>query len=117
MEQLKKQLKWSKAQTKYAWAKYYEERNISHNDDIVEFEWKTKLVNIEEMENIPIHIVNELKQMIKELKKKIECPVCLTIIDGDDLKISNCGHKYCNKCYDKLEKCAICRKKWVKYVK
>jgi len=53
--------------------------------------------------------------MVEELKKEIECPVCLTIIDKDELKISNCGHKYCKTCYDELvireNKCCICRKK------
>ena len=48
--------------------------------------------------------------MVKELKKKLECPICLNIIDEGKLKIIGCGHKYCEDCLSKIDKCAICRR-------
>ena len=50
-----------------------------------------------------------MKELYKEMKKSVECPICMEII-GDKLKITNCGNKYCENCYDKLDICAICRK-------
>ena len=55
---------------------------------------------------------------MKTLKKKWNVRFCYNVIEPDDMKLTNCGHKYCKTCYDKLietnNKCAICRKiiKW-----
>ena len=38
-----------------------------------------------------------------------------TILNAVDevggLKISGCGHKYCDGCFKQIDKCAICRRK------
>jgi ariadne-1 len=34
-----------------------------------------------------------------ELKKKIECPICLENIRGTETYALGCGHRYCNKCW------------------
>jgi hypothetical protein len=52
--------------------------------------------------------------MMAELRKTIECPVCLEVIeDTSNMKISRCGHKYCKTCFDTMkerdQKCGICR--------
>jgi hypothetical protein len=107
IQQLENQLKWAKKQTAFAWAKYYEEINSSHIDDVHQY---NQIQVFTEVEDIPLHIIVEFKNMMKELKKKIECPICLEIIEGDDMKLTGCGHKYCSKCYDQIDKCAICRK-------
>ena len=57
IQQLENQLKWAKKQTAFAWAKYYEEINSSHIDDVHQYN------------QIQVFIV-EFKNMIKELKKK-----------------------------------------------
>jgi len=49
--------------------------------------------------------------MTAELKKSVECPICLDVIAVGTLKISGCGHKYCSECFPQLDKCAICRRK------
>ena len=55
---------------------------------------------------------------MKTIKKKWNVRFCYNVIEPDDMKLTNCGHKYCKTCYDKLietnNKCAICRKiiKW-----
>ena len=51
--------------------------------------------------------------MVKELNNKISCPICCEIIDPANLKLTNCGHKYCNDCFNKLEEsgyteCSVC---------
>ena len=57
------------------------------------------------------HIVEEIEKMTAELRKQIECPICLEIIEVGHLKMTGCGHKYCEECYNKIDECAICRKK------
>ena len=52
------------------------------------------------------------------LPAEIECPICFEVIQKGELEITNCGHKYCKNCYDKLvettNKCALCKKQ-IKY--
>ena len=62
------------------------------------------------VKEFPFHLLDEMSDELKDnkqMKKYVECPICLEII-GDRLKITNCGHKYCETCYDKLDSCAIC---------
>lgn len=40
----------------------------------------------------------------------IECSICLHETTEENLCITNCGHKYCDSCLDKISKCALCRK-------
>ena len=53
-------------------------------------------------------------EMYEELKRETDCPVCLETITKENCILTNCGHLYCLNCYDKLDKCAICRKKFYK---
>ena len=49
---------------------------------------------------MPPHIVSEMNELHSLLKKSVECPICLDVLD--DFVISSCGHKYCKECWDKL---------------
>lgn len=55
--------------------------------------------------NMPLNLINE---MYENSPEDIECPVCLDKIEKTELKITFCGHKYCEKCLKRLNKCAIC---------
>ena len=98
---------------KYAWAKYFNEVNTQLDTNTQHYNRMKMLVEI-----IPTHIKDEYIAMLKELKKTIECPICMNVIDNNDLQLSNCGHKYCKTCFDRIltdsNKCAICKKqlKW-----
>ena len=115
MEALQRQLTWSKRQTSFAWGKYYEEVSQSHQSDTETYH---QVANVVETETTPQFIIDELSHLLVELKMKIDCPICLDIIDAGDIGISKCGHKYCNSCLEKLKtttkSCAICRKKLCK---
>ena len=90
----------------FAWAKYYEALNDAHHNDIAHYNTAAVVVEIPEL---PKHLVDEYNALLIELHKKIECPICFEIID--ELKITGCGHKYCNGCFDRISECAICRRK------
>ena len=116
---LKKQNISLEKQRKCAWAKYYGEVNDRHEEQLQRFTHTEILIKtIEETADLPKNIVNELNDLHKELKKCVECPICYEVLDTFEL--SNCGHKYCKTCLDKLidtsNKCALCRKqlKWKK---
>ena len=117
---------------RFAWFQYYDEANTSVLNTYQQVQTITRVV---ENDNIPISVMLELTDLLAETKKKIECPICLEDIhpkmptpeqaqalglpEGEDpkiLKISSCGHKYCNACWETLnettKKCAICRKIW-----
>ena len=106
-QQLAKQLDWAKRQKSYAWAKYFESEASRQRDDIGQYEQIERIV---EVDDIPLNIRSEFKDMLKALKKKIECPICYGVIEPDDMKLTNCGHKYCPVCFEQIDKCAICRK-------
>jgi hypothetical protein len=95
---------------KYAWGKYYGEVNNQLNQNTIQYNTMKEFV-----ENIPTHIKDEYIKMLDELKKTIECPICFEVIENNNLQLSNCGHKYCKSCYDRIltetNKCAICKKK------
>lgn len=59
---------------------------------------------------LPTHHVEFIKTLLKETKKKLACPICLEVIPTDKLKISLCGHAFCNDCLQKIDKCAVCRR-------
>ena len=109
VEQLRKQLDYSKKQTSFAWAKYYEANANQLRGDIEAYNQIQQLPP-----ETPEFVLNQLKDFHIKLRKKIECPICLEIIEPEKLGISKCGHKFCNDCLDKLKtttkKCAVCRK-------
>jgi len=63
---------------------------------------------LEHADDLPIHLVSEIEEMNKALKKSIECPFCLEVIEVGHLKISVCGHKVCDEC---VCLCGLCRLK------
>ncbi len=121
-------LAWKKAffykdkNRKIAWIKYYDEIRENHYLKARNYELQQKILDNfdlaedDEEDGIATHIQNEIFDMVKELKKDIECPICLEpIVIRDDLHITNCGHKYCVKCRKQIDNCAICRKKLGKF--
>tara|TARA_Y100001936_G_C16018937_1_gene638263 strand:+ start:432 stop:836 length:405 start_codon:yes stop_codon:yes gene_type:complete len=117
-----------KRQRAYAWSKYYQQLEVSHD---LQMEIMNLLSGIraretnyfgafqtpdapaapEAVSNVPKHLTNEFEDMLVKLKKSVECPVCLEPIEKGKLKITGCGHKYCGSCLSKLDKCAVCRRK------
>lgn len=103
-------------QKSYAWAKFYESetRHQVANADRYKFlHSKTS--------TIPTHIRDEYIKMCEELHKEISCPICIEVIEYENLYLSSCGHKYCKTCYasyinhlkstNKPLKCAVCKRK------
>ena len=108
MADLLREVEKHKRRYKYAWAKFYEqiEMNVDNARDnhIV-------ITNVIQNSNtIPQHIITELEEQAEQLRKQFECPVCLEPIEKGKLKVSFCGHKYCEVCFPQLTNCAICRK-------
>ena len=99
-------------QRKYAWAQYYQLLNRTHSDTYSAYQTNTRLLETA-TETLPLFLLKEIRELHKKQRSQLECPVCMEIIELDGLKITSCGHKYCEKCYmdPRLEKCAICRKK------
>ena len=112
-----------KRQRGFAWSKYYKQVEQNHHLQIEVFH----LLEIirhgnngrdaagepvdDGVPTIPLHFTKEVEEMHEKLKKELECPVCLDTIEKGKLKITGCGHKYCETCLKKLDKCAICRRK------
>jgi rubrerythrin len=105
--------KYAIAQKKFAWAKFYEQVNSDHN--VVYQQVETfKTIVIDPL--IPTHLKNQITDMMKELQKKYECPVCMDMIEPNDLDITSCGHFYCKGCLKTVlegtdPKCPTCRRK------
>jgi hypothetical protein len=110
MNSLTRKLNWSKKQTSYAWGKYYEQCRERQVSSIEAYQ----VVSNVPVEELPTHLQNEMREYIKKLKIDIECPICLDVINPDNLEITRCGHKYCKTCFNTLKtttkKCAVCRK-------
>lgn len=98
--------------TKVGWAMFYASETLNHGlhigymktiNDMIENEKKTE-------EILPEFVEAEMKELYSQLKKTVECPICLQDINKDTMKFSSCGHKYCKTCLSKINECAICRK-------
>ena len=59
---------------------------------------------------------SQFLEMYEKLKEYSECPVCFETIKKDTAKLGNCGHMVCTTCYEKLDKCPNCRKKYYKFI-
>jgi hypothetical protein len=101
-------------QKKYAWAQLYNEMYDRFERSFNQVEKMEEIIKTE----IPGHIKHMLKELIKDSKKDITCPICLDLINGkSDMSISNCGHFLCSECFEELKerneivKCPECRKK------
>jgi hypothetical protein len=101
--QLQQKLSYAVAQRKFAWAKYYEEVNRDHH---VAYAHHGGLVAAAAEPTIPAHIKAALTEMATTLKKKYECPVCIEMIEPDNIVITNCGHFYCKGCLDAIKAAA-----------
>ena len=102
--------------SKMGWAAFYKAEQETHRIKMKYYQRHIALTNQikerdEEKAHIPDFVKNELTEMIKELKKEIECPICYDILEPEKIKFSSCGHKYCETCLSKINECAICRKK------
>jgi len=97
MERLQQQLIYANKRVKFAWAKYYEEVREQLHADHGNYDTFNRVADDKD---IPAHIKEEMKAMAVALKKKWECPVCMDMIEHDDLVITNCGHYYCKGCLD-----------------
>jgi hypothetical protein len=105
--------------SKVGWAKYYTAEAEAHQQNMDLYHQIQQLKNqikerdapLYEKDHIPDFVKNEITELLKELKKNIECPICYEELKNDQIKFSSCGHKYCESCLSKINECAICRKK------
>lgn len=112
---------------KYAWGQYFQLRNEL-------FELQEHVYNgvgevIEEGETdfnenhnpTNTHLMTFIRELYKEAKKSVECPICLDKIESDDLETTGCGHNFHKDCMEQLKAncsihpkythCPMCRKK------
>ena len=68
----------------------------------------SRYVSVNGRNPIPKCISN---QIYENKKEQLDCCICLSNTTKDNFNISNCGHYYCDNCYNdtRLDKCAICR--------
>lgn len=104
--QLVARLNQSERRRKFAWAKYFNEARSSNTLYVQQYE---------KIMVMPEHVKTEMKEMIEELRKHIECPICLDVIKTDDMQITNCGHKFHASCLKEAiaisaPKCPTCRR-------
>ena len=99
-------------QKSYAWAQYFKSMEETHRDQLDILRLHERLLADEDAtEEIPLHFLKEFTYMAKKLHKELSCPVCLEVIKYDNLKILCCGHKHCEDCFRRIEKCSLCRRK------
>jgi len=116
-KQLENELRWSKKQTAYAWAKFYEQLEIQYDRELVIFnDFKE---TAEEEDGISLHLQALINKLVDKAKEKIECSICMTVINKDTLKTGKCGHNFHESCIatwlateDAKGKCPVCRKKF-----
>jgi len=101
---------------KAGWAKYFAELENNQGYNIMYYE-KVKEMPVNDMSE---YAQQEIRNLLIELKKNIECPICMENIAPDQVEMTACGHKYCKQCINTIKaganpECAICRNKlWVK---
>ena len=110
-----------KSTRRYAWAKYFKLLEEHHYLEMRVLGAMQQLDDTGTCEDpidvdspvkmIPEHVTKEIEDMMGELKKNVECPVCMEVIPKGSLKITSCGHKFCKTCVDRLDTCALCRHK------
>ena len=101
---------------KQGWACYFKAIEQGQLCDIIYYE-KVKELPVNDMSD---YAKKQIEELLIQLKKQIECPICLETIDPKNIEMTACGHKYCKQCINTLKqtinpKCSICRTKiWVK---
>jgi hypothetical protein len=116
---LRRSLDYSRKQTAFAWAKFYETTRGRLTADYTMYNRMTTM-DARSDTHIPQHIVDELKEMGATIKKTWECPVCIEMIKPENLDITNCGHYFCKECLAGVKsravaqnvdcKCPVCRR-------
>ena len=107
---------------KMGWAAFFQQSNRNHDihlgyvDKIRHLNSKIAELNNNTTSDLPVHLHNELKELYELSKKEVSCPICLDVLQTDQIKFSSCSHKYCENCLNTLKsqtqpKCAICRRK------
>ena len=99
-----------KRQKAFAWAKYFEITRDTHNDNVRNYQIINAMNDCVDVK-LPTHLHNEMNDLLTKTKQKIDCPICLEIINMDDLHIVGCGHKFHSNCIMQCDKCPICRKR------
>lgn len=88
---------------------YIKHNNISSTTmtqlDIENVALKAELTELRSEVGILKKKVVEQKENIFNLQKQIQCPVCM---QDDKNIILDCGHGYCDECFSKLKRCAMC---------
>jgi hypothetical protein len=118
-QQLQNKLDYANKRVKFAWAKYYQSINEDLHEAHIHY---TTFNRVADDRAIPEHIKTEMKEMAAALKKKWECPVCMDMIEDEQLEITNCGHYYCKPCLQSWKnaekargedkwKCGVCNRK------
>lgn len=111
----RKEKKALESKAKVGWFLFYRtneelhDKTLSMRQKIQDLE--AKLKNQSSIESVPVFLQNEMKELLTELDKSVQCPICLDDLDSSQLKFSSCGHKYCAGCLPKIDNCAVCRKK------
>ncbi len=125
---LKIELKKMNNQRRYAWGQYFQMRNemfelqeqmynqINEQYDDEE-PVEAQEIKLEDLDNE--FLMKFIKQLYKDAKASVECPICLEKIEVDDLDTTGCGHNYHKDCLQQLKdtasgkfaNCAVCRRK------
>lgn len=114
------QLKALERKSKAGWACYYSIKG--RYDDLCDYTSSLKQRNRELYDKIKSgengidveYLKSQFIEMYDKLKDYTDCPICLETISKENAKLTNCGHLFCITCYDKIDDCAICRKKLYK---
>ena len=117
-DKCKKKIMSLEAQRRYAWRLVFEERTerLENGVDMLQ-SLEVFVEEIEEDSGVSNHLQSFIKKLYKDTKEKVECRVCLEVVDGKELKTGKCGHNFHEKCYEMWEKqgntkCPLCRKKF-----
>jgi hypothetical protein len=105
--------------SKQGWACYYKAEQMNHELHMsymssiksLEAKMEERDQKLYEKDHIPDFVKNEITDLLKILKKEVECPICYEELKPDEIKFSSCGHKFCADCLSKINECAVCRKK------
>jgi hypothetical protein len=106
-----------RAQKKFAWAKYYEALRDRAETAVVVFRQAgIPTTSAAAPTECPAHLSKEFFDMALELRKEMNCPICMEAVNRENVVHTFCGHLYCQPCLDQLKaqpqpKCATCRRK------
>ncbi len=94
---------------RFAWFKFFEIQRNELSDNLTQLHQVEEIIRTE----IPDFVKNQLTDMMKQLRKKVECPVCFDELNPEQIEFASCGHMYCKDCMPFIKeqkKCAVCRK-------